>query len=275
MKSLRALRIISSVLFLAASVAYLLIGTRFPTLSIYSVRLQIIPSAIASCVGITLFWLAATLLFGRIYCSSVCPIGTLLDAAAALRPRLFANTRRASYRYHSAFRRRYDILVVYIICLVIGLIVVPLVIEPWNIFCNIMATVHLDALPAQWARLGIGAAAGIAGGVVSFVLIVGAGLLFGRDFCNSVCPIGMALGLLHSRTIYHIEIDPDRCSGCMKCEEHCKASCIKVVSRYVDNSRCVRCFTCIDVCPDDAIHYQPNRNRRSTPLMQKVKHSQT
>lgn len=275
MKSLRAIRIIASTLFLAASVAYLFVGQRFPALSIYSVRMQIIPSAIASCVGITLFWLAITLLLGRVYCSSVCPVGTLLDAAATMRPRVFSRGRRASYRYHSPFRRRYDILVVYLICLIVGLIAVPLLIEPWNIFCNIVATVHPAALPAQWARLGIGAAAGIAGGAVSLILILGAGLLFGRDFCNAVCPIGMALGLLHSRTIYHIEIDPDRCSGCLACEERCKASCIKVVSRYVDNSRCVRCFNCLDACPDDAIHYQPNRNRRATPLMRKVKQPQS
>ena len=63
----------------------------------------------------------------------------------------------------------------------------------------------------------------------------------------------------------------DRCTGCLKCEEACPANCIKAVSRYVDNTRCVRCFDCLHVCGDDAIHYQPNRNRPATPLMRKAK----
>ena len=46
---------------------------------------------------------------------------------------------------------------------------------------------------------------------------------------------------------------------------------LKVVGRYVDNGRCVRCFDCIAVCPNDAIRLQANRNRPANPLLRRTK----
>lgn len=77
--------------------------------------------------------------------------------------------------------------------------------------------------------------------------------------------------MLSDYAIYHIEINPDKCTSCGLCEDVCRASCIKTVSRYVDNSRCVRCFDCVARCPEEAIKFQPNRNRPATPLMRRVK----
>ena len=119
--------------------------------------------------------------------------------------------------------------------------------------------------------VGVGTAVGVVAGIVSALLILICAVFTGRGFCNTVCPIGTALSIIEPHCIFHIEIDPDRCTGCLKCEEACPANCIKAVSRYVDNTRCVRCFDCLHVCGDDAIRYQPNRNRPATPLMRKAK----
>lgn len=267
MKKLRAIRIIISALLLAACAGYLLAGQRWPALAVYSAKLQIIPSAIASTIGITLFWLAATLLLGRVYCSSVCPIGTLQDMGVWLRKKIIP---ARGFRYKHPFRHRYDIAVIYLLCLILGLIVIPLLMEPWSMFCNICSVVKPSAQAAGWLRLGVGAGVGIAAGAVSLAAMLICGFLIGRDYCNYVCPIGTALGLMESRTIWHIEIDPEKCVSCMACEQTCRCSCIKVVSRYVDNSRCVRCFDCLSVCPNNAIRYQADKNRPRNPLMRRV-----
>jgi ferredoxin len=39
----------------------------------------------------------------------------------------------------------------------------------------------------------------------------------------------------------------------------------------VDGSRCVNCFNCINVCPDDAIRYTSRRKQLSIPMMQSLK----
>lgn len=267
MKGLRTIRTILSIVFLVTSVAFLAFGQYAGPLARLSERVQIIPSLLATTMGVTIVWIVISILLGRIYCSTVCPIGTLQDVVIRLRwklPRF-----RRPFSYQPPRRVRYHILIIYVICLLVGVVAVIYWIEPWSIMCNICSITNPDAVGGTWIELGMGAVAGIVAGIVSAILLVVCALFTGRGFCTVVCPIGTALGCLEPVTLYHIEIDPDKCINCMKCEEVCKSQCVKVAGRVVDNSRCVRCFDCLSVCPNDAIRFQINRNRRATPLFRK------
>lgn len=265
---MRPIRITLAIIFLAASLAYLLLGVHVIPVSAFAYKSQIIPSAIASTIGATAFWLIVSFLFGRIYCATVCPVGTLQDLAIWLR-RAFCRTRRP-FRFEAPYRARYDILIVYLICLLLGIMGVCFVIEPWNIMRNITSLIRPANLADTWATLSFGASVGMVAGAVSLIALLVWAWAEGRAFCTKVCPIGTALGCMQHQNMMHIEIDPDKCISCMKCEDLCPSKCIKIVSRYVDNSRCVRCFDCTHVCPTDAIRYQKNRNRRfSTPLLRR------
>lgn len=270
MNGLRVGRLILAGIFLVESIAYLTLqAADIPGMWIAE-RMQIIPSAIAMSLGATLFWIVMTFLFGRIYCSTVCPIGTILDIPRWIRKRLPA--RKPKFRYKPRRRTRRDILIIYAVTLVIGFFPVAWLIEPWNMARNMGALAKPDDIASTWATLGHGMAIGIGAGIVTLIALLIWGWFSGRQFCAQVCPIGTALGYAQPLTLFHIEIDPDRCTGCLRCEEACPSECIKIVGRYVDNSRCVRCFACLDACKDDAIHYQVNRNRPATPLMQRHAH---
>ena len=271
MKNLRTIRVVLAAIFLGAAVAYIFLGPRSHPMVAALERVQIIPSLLSITIGSALFWLAVTFLFGRVYCATACPVGTLVDLAARLRR--FAPGARRTYHYHHARKIRHHILLVYLVAVLAGIIAVPLLLEPWNMVRDISIAVRPDEASQPWLTLGLGAATGIAAGALSLLLIFISGIYFGRDFCNVVCPIGTMTGMIHSRTLFHIEIDPDKCINCMRCEEECSSSCVKVVGRYVDNARCVRCMKCLSVCPNDAIRLQQNRNRRSTPLMRRVSHA--
>lgn len=266
MRSLKVIRVILSVVIFVASIGYLSMGGT--GLVALVGELQIVPSALGATIGIAGFWLAVTLFLGRIYCSSVCPIGTLQDMVIRLRGVLPGVRKGFSFREPKRFR--YDVVIIYIVCLIFGIGVGVLLLEPWTLWHNIVSLWEPDSQARIARHLGISVLSGMVGGIVSLLLIVGYALFRGRSWCNEVCPIGVALGALSSRALMHIEIDPDRCINCMKCEERCKGECIKVVSRYVDNSRCVRCFNCVAICPNDAIRYQVNRNRRVNPMMRRT-----
>lgn len=271
MKTLRGIRIALAVLFFVAAMAFLCFEQGVhPALGVVE-RAQIVPSAIATGMGAIFFWIIASFLLGRVYCSTVCPVGTLQDIVIRIRRRIPGLSRK--FRYQPARQVRYHILIIYLISLLVGVMAVAYWIEPWNIMRNVCAAVRPDDIESTWLTLGIGMGAGIASGVVTVVAIIICSLFTGRGFCTDICPIGTALGSFHSYTLFHIEIDPDKCINCMKCEEICKSQCVKVVGRYVDNSRCVRCFDCGAVCPNDAIRFQWNRNRRGMPLfrMNRVK----
>lgn len=265
MKELRIIRIILAVIFFVGAVLYFAIGLRIhPALS-FTEKVQIIPSMIANCLGVTIIWLVVTLLIGRVYCSTVCPVGTFQDIFR--HGRRFIKPLKKSFSYHPGSKMRYYIFGAYIFCIIAGVAAIPFWIEPWSIIRNISGDLHPSAEKVEWIRLGVGMSTGIIAGAVSALLLIIVGLITGRGFCTDICPIGTALGYVSNYSLYHIEIDPDRCINCMKCEDVCRSQCIKVVNRYVDNSRCVRCFDCGHVCPNDAIRLQINRNRRATPLM--------
>lgn len=265
MKQLRVIRIILAVIFFVGAILYFAVGKSIHPALGFVESVQIVPSMIATCLGAVIAWFIVTLLMGRIYCSTVCPVGCFQD--------IFRHGRRLikplnkPFKYRPGSKMRFYILGIYIFCIIAGVAAVPFWIEPWSIIRNIAGDIHPSAEEVAWIRLGVGVTTGIIAGALSAVLLIVVALITGRGFCTDICPIGTALGCLSNYTLYHIEIDPDRCINCMKCEDICRSQCIKVTSRLVDNSRCVRCFDCGYVCPNDAIRLQINRNRRSSPLM--------
>lgn len=268
MLSLRKIRIFLAILFLAATVAWLVAGPSLHPVARVAQSVQVIPSILASTMGVTLCWLAITFLFGRIYCSTVCPIGTCQDIIIGLRKR--SKRFRKPFSFKEPGRIRFHVLAIYLACLIVGVAVIPLLIEPWSMMQNICIAFNPDVNAAPWIELGLGVAVGLSSGIITALLIAIAAFFTGRGFCTHVCPLGTAMGSLSNFTLYHIEIDPDKCINCMKCEEVCKARCVKVSGRIVDNSACVRCFDCLDVCPNEAIRFQTDNNRRSTPLVNNV-----
>lgn len=211
-------------------------------------------------------WIIATLLFGRIYCATVCPVGTLQDIVIWGRRK---SSRNKTFRFETGKKLRYVVLAAYLISLLAGIMAVCYVIEPWNIMRNAGSAVRPADTYMTWQSIGVSVGLGVASGLVMIIMILVWAWIAGRSFCTTVCPIGTALGCLHSQSLMHIAIDPDKCISCMKCEDICSAKCIKVSQRLVDNSRCIRCFDCTDVCPNDAIRFQLNKGRnRQTPILE-------
>lgn len=272
MKQIRAIRILAAALFFAASVVCLIIGSKAHPLARTAGNLQILLSVASSTIGVTLVWLLITFLFGRIYCATVCPVGTLSDIFLTIRrkiPRL-----NKPFRYRPRSKWAIHILWIYLLCVLSGVMAIPFIIEPWNMARNIASAANPQAISDTWATIGLGTAVGVCAGIISAFALAIFGLWHGREFCTRFCPLGTALGFLQEYSIMHIEIDPDKCISCGKCEDNCRAQCVKVVSRYIDASRCVRCFECVANCPTGAIRYQINRNMRpASPLMRKTANS--
>ncbi len=261
-----------AILFLLASAACLMIGPQIHPMARAAWKLQIILSALAATSGAAIVWLLMTFLFGRVYCSCVCPVGTLSDLFARGGRRISRRLgRERTYRYRAASRSGQHVLVVYLLCLVLGIGVIPLLIEPWNIMRNISSTVNPSLARTAWGAYGFGAVIGICAGIVSLVVIAALSVWRGRFFCTRICPLGAGMGLISERSVYHLEIDRDACDACGKCEEVCRAECILSREKEIDNTRCVRCLDCAAECPREAIHFQINPNMPLTPLFRKVK----
>lgn len=228
-------------------------------------RLQIMPLALASTFMTLLFWLVFTLLFGRIYCSVICPMGTLMDIFARL-PRL--GKRRLierPYHYCAANNNlRYSWLILIIITMALGSTVVVTLVDPFSAYSTIIR--NAIALFTD-SKIIVGTFSGIAVAGATLAVVAAVAALSGRKICNSYCPVGTALSLPARYSLYGIDINTDVCIGCNRCVDVCKAHCIDPSSHTVDTSRCVVCFNCLDSCRTGAISYTGRRHRLSTPLM--------
>lgn len=225
-------------------------------------RLQIVEAIAACCLTWMALWLMATLIFGRIYCSTVCPAGTVFDMVARLN-RLTAKRRAAlHYRYRKASNKtRYSFLFFILLCCILGLSSIVAVFDPYSSWSRMVA--------AAVRPLGV-TAAGLSAAIATAAIWTAFSLRRGRLLCNTVCPVGTLLGACSKASLYHPDINTDLCTNCGKCADVCKSECIDIFSHTVDPTRCVVCFDCMDVCPDDAITYRRGHHQLSIPMLRPV-----
>ncbi|MDE6383539.1 MAG: 4Fe-4S binding protein [Paramuribaculum sp.] len=245
----------------------LTIGFILPTVSLagvagYVEHLEIV-LAVTMSVSIFAIWLLVTMVFGRVYCSTFCPVGTLQDIAArAVRLTPRARERRR-YRYSQPCNAaRYGILALMALLLMGGAVILTSILNPALAYERICTD-----LTSSLGRSTL-ISAGIAASLLFIILIAGA--LTGRTLCNTACPVGTMLGLISRYSIFQIDIDTDKCIQCGRCADVCKGHCVDLTDHVIDGSRCVCCFDCINVCPNDAIRYTTSRKRLSQPLMQRI-----
>lgn len=235
-------------------------------------RMQLVPLAVAGGTSALLFWVALTLLFGRLYCSWFCPFGVLQDLFAHL-PRATRKQRVAHrYRYSRPSNRlRYIWLAIVAGSAVAGAGVLLTLFDPYSAFGRIGSQL---LGPAWWALCGqkvaVASVAAFATALVTLVAIGGVAAWRGRLFCNTLCPAGSSLSILSRYSLLHFDIDTDLCVNCRACERACKAECIDLADHVVDSSRCVMCFNCVDACQEGAIKYTASRKKLSIPMMQRV-----
>lgn len=236
---------------------------------------MIVPMTILGSVAVLGFWLAITLVFGRVYCSTVCPIGTIQDVGECIGKLIFKDK---VYRYQPP-GPAYARVALWCLFLMAALFdslavtwtLIPfLQLSPLDSYSNMTGTAgeFLKLNPPVAVRVMISAG-------INLVFLLFMGAMKGRTVCNLLCPTGGCLGTLNHFAILQFDIDTDRCTHCRKCEYACKTNCINSEHGTVDPGRCVACFNCVSVCPDDAIRYTSRRHRLQIPLMQPVKRRAT
>lgn len=237
---------------------------------------QLIPLSMLGSMLVVGVWLTVTFLLGRVYCSTVCPIGTLQDVASRA-SRIVKRHRRYSFKPAPPLMLRIALIAVLVMAMLFGSLaatwaMMPILqLSPYDSYATMVNALgptvagwlgYVDATPVS---LRIGISAGI-----NFVFIIAMGCLKGRDVCNTLCPVGGLLGAVNTLALYRFDINTDCCTHCRRCEDVCKASCLDSDKGTVDHSRCVACFNCVAACDDDAIHYTRRRHRLSLPMMQRV-----
>ena len=232
-------------------------------------KVQLLPAILALHAAIVVGLIILTLVFGRVYCSVICPLGVLQDLIA----RIGRHGKKLPYRYSPALNRlRYPLLLLMVVALVAGIGSVVTMLAPYTTFGRIasqllqpvylLANNGLAYLAERMDSYLFYRADIVYRGLYALLAAVASALLIGvlawrkgRIYCNTICPIGTLLGLLARHAWFKIRIDTDKCVECGLCARHCKASCIDALHHRIDHSRCVVCGNCIGECRHGALSF--------------------
>ena len=168
-----------------------------------------------------------TLLFGRFYCSVICPFGILQEFAA-----LVLKKKNKAVANHPV---KYFIAAVVFGFLLGGSAIVLRYIEPYTLFGS---AITLSVV-----------------GVVGVFAVLTLVFFKNRFFCTNICPVGTLLGLLSKLALCKIYINSEKCVSCGLCEKNCPSGCINSKEKFIDNETCIKCLKCLDVCPKGGIKF--------------------
>ena len=233
-------------------------------------RIQFLPAVLALNVGIVLFLVLLTGVFGRIYCSVICPLGVMQDGIAWLGKR----KKKLPYSYSPARSwLRYGVLGVFVVALLAGAGGWATLLAPYSSYGRIAANLFQPLW--QWGNNLLAYLAervnsyafyevdvwlkSLPTFLIAFMTFVVLAVLAwrnGRTYCNTVCPVGTVLGWVSRFSLFRVTIDEEKCNKCGLCARHCKAACIQAKEHRIDYSRCVVCLNCIGTCRQGAIGYK-------------------
>ena len=238
-------------------------------------KVQFLPAVLALNLAVIIGLVLLTLVFGRVYCSVICPLGVFQDGVAHLH---VARNRKAKKRLPYSYSPevkwlRYGVWVLFVVALIAGVQALVALLAPYSawgrIVQNLFQPVYL------WVNNLFAALAERAGSyafyekkvwlrslptflvaIVTLVVVVILAWKNGRTYCNTICPVGTTLSFFSRFALFRPVIDTEKCKNCKQCEHACKAACIDIAEHKIDYSRCVDCFNCIDTCKFGALHYQ-------------------
>jgi ferredoxin len=235
---------------------------------------QLVPALLSGMWGFVFFIFVLTLLFGRIYCSVICPAGVLQDIFSRLTAGKKKRRQRRAFKYSKPNNWvRYSILILTIGSFVLGSGAFVVLLDPYSNMGRVLADLVRPALiPLNSFVVNKAFAMGIysilpvtASGMSIVAIVVSSlflitvavmSLLRGRLYCNTICPVGTFLGLISRFSLFRVMIDDATCTHCGVCAKSCKSQCIDSQKSAIDYSRCVTCFNCLTSCSQNAVSFR-------------------
>ena len=243
----------------------------FPQEHFTLAEIQFLPALLSGSFGIIAILLLFTLVFGRVYCSIICPLGIFQDLIFWIRKR-FSPKKKNKYSSEKKILR-FSVLVPVIVTYIAGFTLVLSILEPYsaygriatNIFKplyqagnNLIAPVfnHFGNYSFYNIEIFTQSLFSLIVALVTIIIVTFLAALYGRTWCNTICPVGTILGYLSKFSFLKIRFNKQTCTSCGLCEKSCKASCIDSKNMTIDYTRCVACYDCIASCKKKSISYK-------------------
>lgn len=290
-KALKNTRVFVAIFFiLVITAAFIHFINRETSFFSFFLKLQFVPSLLGVFTGgaiVFIFLLLLTLFFGRVYCSTLCPLGVFQDITTRVAG-LFKSKKQKRFSYEKPKIYRYIILGIIALFFIVGITLPLAYLDPYSIWGRISneilsrseQLIHNGTSFLFPDSVYFRTYAHFAFGSFIFALVLLATVILfsafrGRLYCNTICPVGSFLGLISRFSAFQPVINKNTCTKCQLCVIKCKSQCIDLKTQTVDTTRCVACMNCVATCKNGAMSYAFTWKNSKTEIYSNMPTSQT
>ncbi len=183
--------------------------------------------------------LVVSLLFGKSFCSWICPVGLLSESLGDWSEKLFGRKMKLPRFLDYLLRSIKYLLLAFFVYAIFFLMTAASLKSFLDSDYNLVADVKMYYFFAD-----------ISSFVLWTLIVLFALSFFVRNFwCRYLCPYGALLGVLSLLRPFKIRRNVSSCIDCAECANVCPSNIKvdKVVS--VVSDECTTCLSCLDVCP--------------------------
>ena len=190
-------------------------------------------------IGALIITVIYMILGGRVFCSWVCPVNIITDAANFLRRKL--EIKKVAKKQPASRKIRYWVLgLSLILSFALGITAFE--------FISPISMVHrglIFGLGFGWATILV---------IFFFDLFV-----LTNGWCGHICPLGGFYSITGKFGFIKVNHTKENCTNCMKCKEVCPENQVLFMvnkqSLQVLNSECTNCGRCVEVCDNNALNF--------------------
>lgn len=196
-------------------------------------------------IGAGIVLLVYALFTGRMFCSWVCPVNIVSDAAVYSRKKLNITPALSFSR-----KTRYGVLLLGLILSLILRFAAFEAISP----ISILHRGIIYGMGAGWA--------------VILALFLFEFAVSKDGWCGRLCPLGAFYSIIGRYSIIKVKHNQSNCTNCMKCFAVCPEEQVLDIigksSGYIKSPECTNCARCIEVCDDKALKLSIRNSLKST-----------
>ena len=185
---------------------------------------------------VTIFYL---LIGGRSFCSWVCPVNIVTDAAALLRRKLGVDA--IAKKQPASRSMRYWVLALSLIL---------------SFAMGVTAFEFISPISMLHRGIVFGLGFGWAAMLIIFLLDL---FVLKNGWCVHICPLGGFYSIVGKLSLIRVQHNEENCTLCMKCKVVCPEQQVLYMigkeSIPVLSGECTNCARCIEVCDDDALGF--------------------
>jgi NapH/MauN family ferredoxin-type protein len=192
---------------------------------------SLVPKLQMSNLVISAIILLITLVFGAVFCSFVCPLGTIQEWIGKIGKKLFKG------KYNTFIPQKLHNILRYFRYLSLAAVVLLTFSAARLIFADVdpfYAMYHFFTDEVTIGSL-----------IVLAVTLIGS-LFVERPWCKYVCPYGALLGLVGKFSLLKIRRNSQSCNSCTLCDKQCPVNIEISKHKTIGHAACIRCMDCVE-----------------------------